>query len=142
MRQREFSKVIQIWCSVAISNDGSRVVSGSRDQSIRIWNTAGEPEGIREGHSGVVRSVTFSRDGSRVASGSDDHTVCIWNALTGDGESSRGSFESSVVRGFLERWKSTRVGFRRRVDQDLERGIRQVGESSRGTSESCSGLLE
>jgi WD40 repeat protein len=70
--------------SVAFSQDGSRVVSGSRDKTVRIWIvTTGEVEAELKGHTDWVTSVAFSQDGSRVLSGSDDKTVRIWNVTTG-----------------------------------------------------------
>ena len=39
--------------SAAFSNNGTRVISGSKDNTIRIWNAAtGEMKRIVEGHSG------------------------------------------------------------------------------------------
>ena len=59
--------------SVMFSQDGSRVVSGSDDDIVRIWNaTTGEVEAVLEGHTDIVLSVAFSQDGSRVVSGSQD----------------------------------------------------------------------
>jgi WD40 repeat protein len=73
--------------SVAFSQDGSRVVSGSEDNTGPIWNaTTGEVEAELKGHTDWVTSVAFSQDGSRVVSGSDDKTVRIWNATTGEVE--------------------------------------------------------
>jgi WD40 repeat protein len=73
--------------SVAFSQDGKRVVSGSDDKTVQIWNVeTGEQEKKMEGHSDYVRSVAFSHDGKRVVSGSDDKTVKIWNVQTGEEE--------------------------------------------------------
>ncbi|KAE9392928.1 hypothetical protein BT96DRAFT_760185, partial [Gymnopus androsaceus JB14] len=51
--------------SVAFSPDDKRTVSGSDDNSIRIWNAeTGRQEGDPlEGHTDYVRSVAFSPDG-------------------------------------------------------------------------------
>src|SRR5712675_1682018 len=72
--------------SVAFSRDGSRIVSGSSDNTIRLWDAeTGDPIGKPlEGHSGRVFSVAFSPDGSRIVSGSWDNTICLWDAEPGD----------------------------------------------------------
>ena len=73
--------------SVAFSSDGSRIVSGSDDKTVKIWNAAtGEVENTLQGHSDYVTSVAFSSDGSRIVSGSADKTVKILNAATGEVE--------------------------------------------------------
>ena len=70
--------------SVAFSPDGKRVVSGSFDKKIRIWDAeTGKPVGEPfQGHTDEIRSVAFSPDGRRVASGSDDNTIRMWDAET------------------------------------------------------------
>ena len=73
--------------SFAFSPDGSHVVSGSKDRTVRIWNVVtGESEAKLKGHSGWVNSVVFSPDGSHVVSGSDDGTMHFWNVATGEFE--------------------------------------------------------
>jgi WD40 repeat protein len=71
--------------SLAISSDGSRILSGSRDRTMRLWNgqTPFEELGVCE-HEDQVKSVAFSPDNSLIASGSDDCTVRIWNARSLD----------------------------------------------------------
>ncbi|KAI0044175.1 WD40 repeat-like protein [Auriscalpium vulgare] len=72
--------------SVCFSADGKRVVSGSDDGTIRVWDarTGQMVGGPFIGHTRAVRSVAFSLDGALVVSGSLDGTIRIWNAQTGE----------------------------------------------------------
>jgi WD40 repeat protein len=66
--------------SIAISPDGTTLVSGSEDCTVRIWLAhTGSRIKILEGHTGSVNTVAFSRDGKQVASGSQDTTIRLWN---------------------------------------------------------------
>ncbi|EUC58992.1 tyrosine kinase family catalytic domain protein [Rhizoctonia solani AG-3 Rhs1AP] len=71
--------------SVQFSPDGARVVSGSRDKIIRIWDVERGKTvvGPLKGHTDVVRSVAFSPDGSQIVSCSRDGTIWLWNAREG-----------------------------------------------------------
>ena len=71
--------------SVSFSPDGKRIVSGSSDKTIRIWDaTTGKELETLEGHTIAVNSVSFSPDGKRIVSGSYDRTIRIWDATTGE----------------------------------------------------------
>jgi WD40 repeat protein len=72
--------------SVAFSPDGTRIVSGSKDQTIRVWDarTGKTVAGPFKGHTHWVWSVAFSPDGMRIVSGSQDQTIRVWDARTGE----------------------------------------------------------
>jgi eukaryotic-like serine/threonine-protein kinase len=71
-------------CSVAISPDGQRIISGSRDKSIKIWDaeTCKELQTLK-GHENWVTCLAVSPDGQRIISGSWDQTIKIWDVETG-----------------------------------------------------------
>ncbi|KEP45458.1 tyrosine kinase family catalytic domain protein [Rhizoctonia solani 123E] len=71
--------------SVQFSPDGTRVVSGSEDQTIRIWDVERGTPVVRplKGHTQSVCSVAFSPDGSQIVASSKDRTVSMWDAREG-----------------------------------------------------------
>ncbi|MCA2587539.1 MAG: hypothetical protein IM512_17190 [Microcystis sp. M34BS1] len=70
--------------SVSFSRDGRTLASGSRDNTIKLWNIrTGKEIRTLQGHNSRVSSVSFSRDGKTLASGSDDKTIKLWNVETG-----------------------------------------------------------
>ena len=67
--------------SVTFSADGTRVATGSWDNSAKVWNAETGREILTlEGHSHAVSSIAFSPDAKRVLSASWDNTAKIWDA--------------------------------------------------------------
>ncbi|MGB5960137.1 MAG: serine/threonine-protein kinase [Coleofasciculaceae cyanobacterium] len=65
--------------SVAISPDGEIIVSGSSDDTIKIWHLkTGNLKTTLVGHSSSVNSVAISPDGETLVSGSRDKTIKVW----------------------------------------------------------------
>ena len=63
-----------------VSPDASFIVSGSWDNTLKIWDVATATErSTLTGHIDVVRGCAVSPDGERVASASQDGTIRIWD---------------------------------------------------------------
>jgi len=70
--------------TAAFSPDGTWVVSGSSDNTLRLWDAvSGAHLKTLTGHSETVPSVAFSPDGTRVVSGSYDNTLRLWDVVSG-----------------------------------------------------------
>ena len=66
--------------TVAFSKDGSRIISGSQDNTIRFWDAEGGQllKSFR-GHDGAVRTVAFAESDQVILSGSHDNSIRKWN---------------------------------------------------------------
>lgn len=63
------------------------IVSGSGDNSVRVWYLAtGKEVGVFEGHGVWVMAVACAPDGTHVASGSYDCSARVWDLATGKEE--------------------------------------------------------
>ncbi|KAJ2932068.1 hypothetical protein H1R20_g5020, partial [Candolleomyces eurysporus] len=73
--------------AVAFSGDEPRIVSGSEDGLVTVWDASiGKVQDVLEGHTNAVTSVAVSSDGWRIVSGSYDNSVRVWNTATGEVE--------------------------------------------------------
>jgi eukaryotic-like serine/threonine-protein kinase len=69
--------------SVAVSPDGSRIVTGSQDGTARVWDARSGVPVLLLRHLEPVFGVAVSPDGTRIVTGSLDRTARIWDARTG-----------------------------------------------------------
>ena len=69
--------------SANFSPDGTKIVAGAIDGSVRIWDVrTGEQLAVMRGHEASLRSAIFNADGSRILTASDDHTARLWDVAT------------------------------------------------------------
>jgi len=70
--------------SVAVSADGQKLVSGSRDKIVKMWNlSTGREVHTLTGRTRVVNSVAISADGRTLVSGIYDNMIKVWSMETG-----------------------------------------------------------
>jgi len=82
--ERIFKGHIGLVTDIAFSPDGSRIVSGSADKTIKVWDTTTETTTkTLRGHVGLVASLSFSKDGSTLATTGMDKTVRLWGINSG-----------------------------------------------------------
>ncbi|KAG8743389.1 hypothetical protein FRC10_012115 [Ceratobasidium sp. 414] len=72
--------------SVAFSPDSRRIVSGSADSTVQIWDAeTGDPASEPlKGHKQGVTSVAFAPNSRWIVSCSGDKTIRVWDAETGE----------------------------------------------------------
>jgi WD40 repeat protein len=70
--------------ALGITRDGRRVVSGSSDHTVAVWDLAtGQRMRILSGHSGKVQALAITPDGQLALSAALDGTVRVWDLATG-----------------------------------------------------------
>ncbi|MFM6255198.1 MAG: WD40 repeat domain-containing protein, partial [Dolichospermum sp.] len=92
--------------AIAVTPDGKTVISGSSDNTIKIWDLeTGEEKLTFKGHSSWVTAIAVTPDGKTVISGSWDNTIKIWDlanrkeiaTFTGEGRIMRCAVASDGV---------------------------------------------
>jgi WD40 repeat protein len=113
--------------SVAFSPDGSQIISGSDDRTVRVWDAvSGKEKHTLSGHTSRISSVAFSPDGSQIISVSGDKTVRVWDAVSGKEKHTLSGHTSMI----------TSVAFSPNGSQIISRswdGTVQIWDTSTGT---------
>jgi WD40 repeat protein len=67
-------------CAVAVYDGGRRAISGSWDETLRIWDLErGQELHTLEGHSGQITALAVYDGGRRAISASKDNTLRVWD---------------------------------------------------------------
>jgi len=67
------------------SSDGSRILSISKDNTIRVWDSNGTLKMELIGHSNTIKEAKFiDKSGLYIVSASMDKTVRIWSTSSGN----------------------------------------------------------
>jgi WD40 repeat protein/tRNA A-37 threonylcarbamoyl transferase component Bud32 len=69
--------------AAAFSPDGRRVVTGSLNSVVRVWDASTGKEQLRCEHDGGVQAAAFRPDGRAILTASDDKSARLWDATTG-----------------------------------------------------------
>ncbi len=69
---------------LAISSDGSQIISGSRDKTLKVWDfKSGKLLKTLQGHKNPVSCLVVSPDGNHVVSSSSDNNLNFWDLKSG-----------------------------------------------------------
>ncbi|MEM9488503.1 MAG: pentapeptide repeat-containing protein, partial [Myxococcota bacterium] len=85
--------------AIAWSPNGSRIVSGGSDSTVRLWDARSHAQlACLRGHHSAVLVVEWSPDGERLLSASTDRTVRVWDAHSGQELACFAQHSDEVIR--------------------------------------------
>lgn len=123
--------------SIDISADGTRIISGSADATIRMWNAKtgqclyiiDKADKNSVGHTYGIQDAIFSPDASMFLTVSKDDTVKVWRALDGSLVQTFKDSQSSQVHAASWSNDGSRIVFA------CDNGTAQVGQVDSGEIE-------
>ena len=141
--------------SIDFSPDGSLLASGSRDNSLRVWDVkTGKELFFSLNHNREVHSVAFSPDGATLASGGADGKIRLWDvqtkqekkvldghtiqvdclAFSPDGKllASAGQYDTEIRLWDTQTWQPMNI-LRGHVDSDGGYGVFSLAFNHQGT---------
>jgi len=108
-------------CSTAISPDGSRVVTGSIDREVKLWDATtgnllatllyGSPPFLHNNVAGV-NNLYFLDNGSRVLAELDDETIYVWEVGAQENQFASYSVNNSLlvrILGRIDRYEGRQI---------------------------------
>ena len=108
------------------SPDEHRILTGSFDNTARVWDAATGEELYILNHKDTVTHVTWNKDGSRILTASVDGTAKVWDAQTGQELLVLTGADTGVLYAF---WDTAQ----RRIVTGSDQGTIQIWDAETGT---------
>lgn len=87
--------------TIAVSPDGSRILTGSRDRTARLWSLDEAAPLQVFAHEGPLRRVRYAPDGRRVLTVAEEPVVRVFDPMTGDCTATLRGHTGNVVDAWI-----------------------------------------